>query len=340
MTRSLDLQEDIHRRYNPLTGEWVLVSPRRTSRPWQGQIESPALAPAAEYDPQCYLCPGNPRAGGAVNPAYSSTFVFDNDFPALLPDVPQVEITGSGLLRAQSEAGRCRVICYSPLHNLSLGRMPVPVIRQIIETWTAEYQTLGAHPDINAVTIFENRGAMMGASNPHPHGQIWANHTIPNELLKESTGQLRHFNERKSCLLCDYVALESQNRERLVCDNEHFIVVVPFWATWPFETIVLPRAHAAALDQVDTSSRDALAKILKELSGRYDALFNTTFPYTMGLHQRPTDGRDHREWHLHMHFYPPLLRSANVRKFMVGYEMLAGPQRDITPEAAANLLRT
>jgi UDPglucose--hexose-1-phosphate uridylyltransferase len=340
MTRSLDLQQDIHRRYNPLTGEWVLVSPRRTARPWQGQIESPVVAQAPEYDPQCYLCPGNPRAGGAVNPAYASTLVFDNDFPALLPDVSQAEVTGGGLLRAQSEAGRCRVICYSPLHNLSLGRMPVPVIRQVIDTWTAEYRALGAHPDINAVTIFENRGAMMGASNPHPHGQIWANHTVPNELLKESTGQLQHLNERGSCLLCDYAVLEGQNQERLVCDNEHFIAVVPFWATWPFETLVLPRAHTTALDQLDASSRDAFAKILKELNRRYDALFNITFPYSMGLHQRPTDGRDHREWHLHMHFYPPLLRSANVRKFMVGYEMLAGPQRDITPEAAANLLRT
>jgi UDPglucose--hexose-1-phosphate uridylyltransferase len=189
------------------------------------------------------------------------------------------------------------------------------------------------------VQIFENRGAMMGASNPHPHGQVWANHSIPSELSKESTRQAQYLHERGSCLLCDYAALESQLQARLVCANEHFIAVVPFWATWPFETLVLPRRHAAALDEIDSAGRDAFAQVLKELTTRYDDLFDVAFPYTMGLHQRPTDGIDHPQWHLHAHFYPPLLRSASVRKFMVGYEMLAGPQRDITPEAAADLLR-
>jgi UDPglucose--hexose-1-phosphate uridylyltransferase len=339
MARSLDLQNDIHRRHNPLFNEWVLVSPRRTARPWQGQTETVSATPTPAYDPQCYLCPGNARAGDATNPAYDSTFVFDNDFPALLSSGPAAEIGDGPLLKAQSEAGRCRVVCYSPLHNLHLGEMPIPVIRQVIDTWAGEYQTLGALPGINAVTIFENRGAMMGASSAHPHGQIWANETIPNEVLKESSNQSQYRRAHGSCLLCDYVALESVRKERWVCGNERFLAVVPFWATWPFETLVLPRAHVGALDGLDALSRDAFAQVLKELNRRYDALFSHPFPYTMGLHQQPTDGRDHPEWHFHAHFYPPLLRSATVRKFMVGYEMLAGPQRDITPEVAAELLR-
>lgn len=339
MPSGLNLQSEVHRRLNPLTGEWVLVSPRRVRRPWQGQSEPPTTAPVPAYDPSCYLCPGNARAEGVVNPAYTGSYVFDNDFPALHPQSAAEEITVGHLLRAQAESGRCRVICYSPLHHLTLAQMPVPGIREVIDTWSTEYASLGADSNIRAVTIFENRGALMGASNPHPHGQIWANQTVPGELLKESAGQLQYRRHRGSCLLCDYAALELERRERVICDNEHFVAMVPFWAVWPFEALVLPRAHAASLQALAAPERDAMARILKELNSLYDALFGVTFPYTMGLHQQPTDGQDYPQWHLHAHFYPPLLRSASVRKFMVGYELLAGPQRDITAEAAAAALR-
>jgi UDPglucose--hexose-1-phosphate uridylyltransferase len=336
---TLNLDTDVHRRANPLTGEWVLVSPHRTGRPWQGQIEpvEPVVAPA--YDPDCYLCPGNHRASGERNPAYDSTFVFDNDFAALRAQGPERSSQTGGLLRARSESGRCRVVCYSPQHNLSLGALAVPAIRQVIDTWAAETAQLAASRRVRAVTIFENRGRMMGASNPHPHGQIWANQSLTVEMAKEADGQRRYLRRRGRCLLCDYVALELAEQRRVVCENEHFVALVPFWAVWPFETLLLPRAHVAALTELDAGSREALAGLLRELSQRYDALFAVSFPYSMGWHQRPTDASLHPGWHLHAHFYPPLLRSASVRKFMVGYEMLAGPQRDITPESAAERLR-
>ncbi|MGA2562113.1 MAG: UDP-glucose--hexose-1-phosphate uridylyltransferase [Steroidobacteraceae bacterium] len=336
---ALDLQTDVHRRFNPLTGEWVLVCPHRNARPWQGQTETIATAAALSYDPDCFLCPGNTRASGVTNPRYGSTFVFDNDFAALLPDATAGAISVGQLLQAHGESGLCRVICYSPRHDLSLGQMPLPDIRQVIDTWTAQYVDLGERSRLNYVTIFENRGAMMGASNPHPHGQIWANETVPTHVVTESDRQMQYLQQLDSCLLCDYAALEIERRERLVCANERFIAVVPFWAAWPFETLVLAREHRTGLDELDASGREDFAQILQELSARYDALFNIAFPYTMGLHQRPTDARHHPQWHLHAHFYPPLLRSATVRKFMVGYEMLAGPQRDITAEAAAARLR-
>ncbi len=335
----LNLQSDVHRRRNPLTGDWVLVSPHRSVRPWQGQNEKHTAAPVLDFDPTCYLCPGNRRAGGAMNPHYESTFVFDNDFPALRPDGATAGSGERTLLQAQGESGLCRVICYSPRHDVTLGRMPLADIRQVIDTWAEQTQSLGQESYVNAVTIFENRGAMMGASNAHPHGQIWTNQHLPDELIRESSCQALHLQEHGSCLLCDYCTLELSRSERIVCANHEFVALVPFWAVWPFETLVLPRRHCGSLASLDARGRNGFAQVLNELTRRYDELFGVVFPYSMGVHQRPTDGQAHAGWHMHAHFYPPLLRSATVRKFMVGYEMLAGPQRDITPEAAAARLR-
>jgi UDPglucose--hexose-1-phosphate uridylyltransferase len=327
-----------HRRYNPLTGDWVLVSPHRTARPWQGQVERLPAATEPTYDPQCYLCPGNSRAGNARNPRYDGTFVFDNDFGALLPDTEIVEFTQSPLMMARTERGVCRVVCFSPNHSLTIARMDVAAIRQVVDTWVGQYNELGSRPFINYVQIFENRGAMMGCSNPHPHCQIWAGETLPNEWSKEQSAQAAYRSTNDRCLLCDYVAVE-RNSERIVCENSSFAAMVPFWAVWPFEILLVSRRHVASIDGLSDAERNDLADILKQVTTRYDNLFEVSFPYTVGFHQRPTDGEPHEEWHLHAHYYPPLLRSATVRKFMVGYEMLAMPQRDITPEAAAERLR-
>ncbi|GAB4560708.1 MAG: UDP-glucose--hexose-1-phosphate uridylyltransferase [Anaerolineae bacterium] len=336
---TFNLNDDPHRRFNPLTREWVLVSPHRTKRPWQGQVEKLPLEERPVYDPNCYLCPGNMRAGGAQNPQYDSTFVFTNDFASLLPDIGEGHMNQQDLLVAHSERGTCRVICFSPRHDLTLAEMEVGDIRRVVDVWVEEYLSLGANDWINYVQIFENKGAMMGCSNPHPHGQIWANQTVPVEPAKEIAGLQAYRMDHRSCLLCDYVALEERLGERIVCANDHFVVVVPFWAIWPFETMLLPRRHVLSLDELDDAERDALADIIRRLTIRYDNLFEVSFPYSMGFHQQPTDGHRHPEWHLHAHYYPPLLRSATVRKFMVGYEMLANPQRDITPEASAARLR-
>ena len=328
-----------HRRFNPITREWVLVSPHRTQRPWQGQVEDVSPEAPAAYDPNCYLCPGNARAGGVRNPAYTETFVFDNDFAALKPDTPAGEFQEKGLLVAKSEAGRCRVVCFSPRHDLTMARMSVPELRRLVDTWVGEFSALGNDSRINSVQIFENRGTMMGCSNAHPHGQIWANETLPNELAKElaTFGDYRQLHA--TTLLNDYLELELEKQERLVSANDHFVLLVPFWAVWPFETLLVSRRCVAALDELNDAERTALAEILQQATIRYDNLFRTPFPYTMGFHQRPTDGGNHPEFHLHAHFYPPLLRSATIRKFMVGYEILAMPQRDLTPELAAMWLR-
>jgi UDPglucose--hexose-1-phosphate uridylyltransferase len=335
------LQGKSHRRYNPLTRDWILVSPNRTERPWQGQTEKRADASLPVYDPNCYLCPGNPRAGGMRNPAYSTTFVFDNDFGALQSDAPNVRIDdgGKNLLIATAESGACRVVCFSPRHNLTLAQMKTSEIGNVIEVWAEQYRSLGNLPYINHVQIFENRGAMMGCSNPHPHGQIWATETIPNEPRKEQESFEDHRREHRGCLLCDYSGVELAAGERIVCQNESFLAVVPFWATWPFETLLLSKRHVADIEALNGGERAGLADILKRLTTRYDNLFQTLFPYSMGFHQRPTDSKEHPEWHFHAHFFPPLLRSATIKKFMVGFELLASPQRDITPELAAEKLR-
>jgi UDPglucose--hexose-1-phosphate uridylyltransferase len=328
-----------HRRFNPLTREWVLVSPHRTQRPWQGQVEDAAAVSPPQYDPDCYLCPGNVRAGGVYNPPYPSTFVFTNDFAALQPETPHIRSERDGLLIAEAEPGVCRVVCFSPRHDLTIANMDLADLRTVVDTWTQQYADLGARDFINYVQIFENRGAMMGASNPHPHCQIWASYSLPNEVAKEQAGLLAWRETHGSCLLCEYGKLELASPDRMVEENESFLAVAPFWAVWPFETAIVPKRHITAIDGLRPSESDDLAAILKNLTARYDRLFHVSFPYTMGFHQRPTDGLPHEEWHMHLHFYPPLLRSATVRKFMVGYEMLGTPQRDITPEAAAERLR-
>ena len=336
-----DLNRNPHRRFNPLKGEWVLVSPHRTQRPWQGSVEKQASDAQPQYDPSCYLCPGNARAGGVRNPDYGSTFAFTNDFAALRPEVPagRIDQEERGLLVSESEAGTCRVVCFSPRHDLTLARMSVLELRTVVDTWIEEYRELGAQGAIHHVQIFENRGEMMGCSNPHPHSQIWANQTIPDEPRKEQEHQRVYLEKHKICMLCDYVELEQEAGQRVICENVFFLALVPFWAVWPFEVLLISKIHLADIGALDDSMRSALADILKRITTRYDNLFEIPFPYSMGFHQAPTDGEAHPEWHFHAHFYPPLLRSATVRKFMVGYEMLASPQRDLTPELAAARLR-
>jgi UDPglucose--hexose-1-phosphate uridylyltransferase len=334
------LPDHSHRRLNPLTGEWLLVSPHRAKRPWLGQVERVPQEQRPAYDPQCYLCPGNARAtGGASNPAYPATYVFPNDFAALLPDSPSGACNIADLLVARAERGLCRVICFSPRHDLSLAEMTAEEILPVVETWVEQTVDLAANPEINYVQLFENKGAVMGCSNPHPHGQVWASESIPGEPAKELAQQRAYLHEKGSCLLCDYLEIELRAGERIVCANEHFVALVPFWACWPFEVMVLPRRHAGMLPELAADERRGLADIMQRVTARYDNLFEVAFPYSMGWHQAPTDGEAHDEWHLHAHFFPPLLRSATVKKFMVGFEMLANPQRDITPETAAERLR-
>jgi len=303
-------------------------------------VEKTPPAAAVEYDPKCYLCPGNERAGGARNPHYESTFVFTNDYSALLPQTPQARGSEGDLLVWENEPGICKVVCFSPRHDLTIARMDVPAIRKVVDVWVEQYVEIGALPFIDHVQIFENRGEMMGASNPHPHCQIWATGHVPDLVAKEQNSQREWLHERGTCLLCGYLALERSRGERIICENDHFTALVPYWAVWPFEAMIIGRRHSPGIDALESAERDALAQVMKRLTSRYNKLFDAPFPYTMGFHQQPTDGQDHPEWHLHAHYLPPLLRSATVRKFMVGFEMLCMPQRDITPEGAAERLRS
>ncbi|MGA7193239.1 MAG: UDP-glucose--hexose-1-phosphate uridylyltransferase [Anaerolineales bacterium] len=330
-----------HRRFNPLTGDWVLVSPQRTKRPWLGQVEKVQPENLPRYDPTCYLCPGNERAGGIKNPAYEGTFVFDNDFAALTPDsIQESHASDHPLLVSFSESGLCRVVCFSPRHDLTLPELELPVIENIIATWAQQTAELGAKDFIQNVQVFENKGAMMGCSNPHPHSQIWAQSQLPNEITKEIASQVVYFREHEQPLLLDYLEEEQKRAERVVFQNTHFTALVPFWAVWPFEILLIAHRPSAYLMELSSIEITALAEVLRQVTIRFDNLFETSFPYSMGFHQAPFDGQSHPEWTLHAHFYPPLLRSASVRKFMVGYELLAMPQRDITPEDAAERLRT
>jgi UDPglucose--hexose-1-phosphate uridylyltransferase len=335
----IDLRATPHRRWNPLLREWVLVSPHRTQRPWLGKVDRTAPPTAVKYDPECYLCPGNVRAEGLRNPAYTETFVFDNDYPAMLPNVALNELDEEGLIVARVERGICRVVCFSPRHDLTIPRMQQEEVRRVVEVWTQQYQELGDVPWVKHVQIFENRGALMGASNPHPHCQIWANGEVPNIPVREQAAMRVFLAGNGKCMLCECLRLEIEDGERIVCENEGFVALVPYWAVWPFETMILSRRHAASLAEFDGKEQAALADILRRLTIRYDNLFETAFPYSMGFHQEPTDGGNHPEFHFHAHYFPPLLRSATVQKFMVGYELLAGPQRDITAEGAAARLR-
>ncbi len=316
----------------------MLVSPQRATRPWQGKVETRRKEIRPTHDPQCYLCPGNTRAGGVQNPSYSGTFVFTNDFPALLPESSQNHRQEQGLLQAAGVKGTCRVVCFSPRHDLTLAEMDVDDIRSVIDCWVEQTSELGQ--TYRWVQVFENKGEIMGCSNPHPHGQIWALDALPNEALKEDRSQRNYLEREDDVLLLDYLAQELESGERIVIENESWVVLVPYWAVWPFETLVVPRRHVLRLPDLVEKQRDLLARILKGLLLRYDALFDVSFPYSMGWHAAPftRDSNDH--WQLHAHYYPPLLRSASVKKFMVGFEMLAEAQRDLTAETAAERLRT
>jgi UDPglucose--hexose-1-phosphate uridylyltransferase len=326
-----------HRRTDPLTGRHVLVSPHRALRPWLGQTDEPDNEALPGYDAGCYLCPGNNRVGGTANPDYSGTYVFDNDFPALLADTPAPPETDDPLFKLASAKGTSRVICFSPDHSATLPRLSPDAMRGVVETWVAQTAELGR--DYVWVQLFENKGAMMGCSNPHPHGQVWAVNYIPDEVEREDERQRAYFAEHGRAMLLDVAEREMAAGERVVVSNELWVAIVPFWASWPFETLLLPRFPVARMPELREAERGTLAEIVQSLTRAYDNLFNSSFPYSMGWHGAPFDDRAAEGWQLHAHFYPPLLRSASIRKFMVGYEMMTEAQRDLTPEQAAERLR-
>lgn len=329
-----------YRRFNPLVGEWVLVSPHRANRPWHGQVEGAPPENLPPYDPGCYLCPGNERAGGARNPDYASTFVFDNDFSSLVAAEAPAQTLNHPLFVSVHERGVCRVVCFTPRHDLTLPELDLSRIEKIIYTWMDQTVELSAREFVQYVQIFENKGAMMGCSNPHPHSQVWGTESVLNQPARELHHQRTYFERHGRALLADYVDEERRRAERIVFSNDHFTVLIPYWAEWPFETMIIAHRNIAWLSELTPEEVSTLAKALQRITTRYDNLFETSFPYAMGFHQAPFDGRSHPEWILHAHFYPPLLRSATVRKFMAGYEMLVMPQRDLTPESAAERLRS
>jgi UDPglucose--hexose-1-phosphate uridylyltransferase len=333
-----DLQDYSHKRFNILTGEWVLVSPHRAKRPWQGQNETVSNEVRPSHDDNCYLCAGNTRINGEKNPDYKNAFVFTNDFAALQTKSKSFHVN-NGLLKAQSEQGICKVICFSPDHSKSLADMRPTDIEKVVITWQEQYKELSENDLINYVQIFENKGAVMGCSNPHPHGQIWSQSTLPNEVYKKDLQQRTYFKTNKKGILKDYIEQELIEKERIIFENDAFIVLVPFWAIWPFETMIIPKNHQTNILEIKDTQTLMFAEAISVITKAYDKLFNTSFPYSSGIHQAPTNEEDNSHWHWHMCFYPPLLRSASVKKFMVGYEMFGSPQRDITPEIAAKMLR-
>lgn len=333
----MDINTKSHRRYNILTGEWILVSPHRTKRPWQGKKDKTAELNKVDYDENCYLCPGNMRASGDQNPTYKDTFSFKNDFAALIED-QEHETFKDGLLKAETEEGICKVVCFSPNHSLTLPLMSVKDIAKVVNLWQNEYLELGKKESINHIQIFENKGAIMGCSNPHPHGQIWAQNSIPEVVLKKQLQQQKYWEVNKKSLLSDYIQQEIALDERIILKNDHFVALVPYWAVWPYEAMIVPIKHYQHIGQLNNDGKIAFAEIIKGVTIKFDNLFLVSFPYSSGIHQSPTD-KEHPEWHFHMSFYPPLLRSAEVKKFMVGYEMFANAQRDITAEQAADTLK-
>lgn len=347
-----DFTDHSHRRHNPLTNTWVLCSPHRSKRPWQGAREEAKKTKLPDYDEKCYLCPGNIRATGDSNPKYESTYYFLNDYPAVKLDQPDYnsdetdDSLKSKLMKTQGVKGKCFVICFSPSHGLSLPLMPVAGIHKVVDLWQELYLNLkkdslsGVAP-YKYLQIFENKGAAMGCSNPHPHGQAWCLDVIPTEVSNELKNMTKYQHDNHSHLLGDYVQLELKEKERLVAVNDSFIAVVPYWALWPFETLIVSREHLRSVEDFNEKHKEDLASIIKILTTKYDNLFNTFFPYSMGIHQAPLNGTEEEKnnsW-FHMHFYPPLLRSATVKKFCVGFEMLGEAQRDITSEQAAKRLQ-